>query len=154
MKTARLVGLIVLCAIAATSCTLNEQPAPPLTGPSESAVSLTVTATPDVIPSDGRSQSSIAVTARDAYGQPIRNLTVRTETLVNKVIVEFGKLSSRTVLTDSSGRATLTYTAPAIDGELDTGTLVEIGATPVGSNFANAVMRTATIRLVPTVPLR
>jgi len=147
-------GLMVVSFMALASCTLEEQQPPALMGPSEFAVSLTVAAMPDVLPTDGRSQSLIAVTVRDAYGLPVRNLSIRTETLLNKVVVDLGTLSARNVITDASGRATLTYTAPSIDGEMDTGTVVEIGMTPIGSNFATAVMRTTAIRLVPVIPLR
>jgi PKD repeat protein len=51
-------------------------------------------------------------------------------------------------VTNSEGRATLIYTAPAAQTESEA--LVDIAVTPVGSNFQNAVERVATIRLVPT----
>ncbi|HXG56965.1 MAG TPA: PKD domain-containing protein, partial [Vicinamibacterales bacterium] len=83
-------------------------------------------------------------------GQPLRNLSLRTEIIVNGTPTDFGTLSARNVVTDAAGRATVVYTAPAISGGVDTGLLVQIAAMPIGSDFANAVPRTATIRLVPT----
>ena len=61
---------------------MKDQDAPPLTGPSEFSQSITIAVSPDVLPQDGASQSFITVTARDANAQPIRNLTLRTETRV------------------------------------------------------------------------
>lgn len=147
-------AVLAFCAAAAVSCVLKEEEAPPLTGPSEFSTSITVGALPDILPTDGRSKSLITVTAHDAQGIPLRNLSMRADTLLNGLSADLGSLSARSVVTDASGRATLAYTAPAIDGELDTGTRVEIGITPAGTNFANAVTRTTTIRLVPSVPLR
>ena len=127
--------------LALAACTMKKQEAPPLTGPSEFATSITIQAAPDVITQDGASQSLITITARDPFGQPLRNVTLRVETFVNGTRVDFGTLSARTVVTGSDGRATLTYTAPAgtVGG---TDQVVEIAATPIGSDFNNAVART------------
>lgn len=132
------------------SCTLKKQEAPPLTGPSEFGTSITLSVSPDVLQTDGGSQSLVTITARDSNGQPLRNLSLRMEIIVNGTPADFGTLSARNVVTDAAGRATVVYTAPAIAGGVDTGLLVQIAATPIGSDFANAVPRTATIRLVPT----
>ncbi len=139
---------IAVAAFLVAACTMKKQEAPPLTGPSEFATSITIQATPDVITQDGASQSLITITARDASGQALRNVTLRVETFVNGDRVDFGTLSARTVVTGSDGRATLTYTAPAgtVGG---TDQVVEIAVTPIGSDFNNAVARTSSIRLVP-----
>ena len=128
---------------------MKEQEAPPLTGPSEFSTSISVAATPDVLLTDGGSQALVAITARDATGAPLRQVSLRAEIRVSGTPIDFGTLSARNLVTDSAGRATLVYTAPLITGGLDTGTLVDIGVTPVGTNFANAVTRTTSIRLVP-----
>ncbi len=107
-RIAAAAGIVVL----AGACTLSDQDPPPLTGPSEFAQSIVIAVSPDVLPQDGASQSFITVTARDANAQPIRNLTMRTETQVNGTPVDFGTLSARNVVTGSDGRATLVYTAP------------------------------------------
>jgi PKD repeat protein len=137
----------ILAGVVAGAC-MKKQEAPPLSGPSEFGTSIGVTITPDVITQDGASQSVITVTARDTAGQPVRNVAIRLETLVDGALVDFGSLSARTVVTGNDGRATATYTAPAssLNG---TDRLVTIAATPIGSDFGNAIARTATIRLVP-----
>ena len=152
--TARIFVSLLFYAALAGSCTLSEQEPPPLVGPSELSVSILVAATPDVLPTDGRAIAVLTVTVRDAYGIPIRNRSLRAEILQDGAPVDLGALAARNLLTDSSGRAATTYTAPAIHGDLDTGTTVDIGVTPVGTNAVNAVVRTTTIRLVPPLPVR
>jgi PKD repeat protein len=137
----------ILAGVVSAGC-MKKQEAPPLTGPSEFGTSIGVTITPDVITQDGASQSVITVTARDTAGQPVRNVAIRLETLVDGALVDFGSLSARTVVTGNDGRATATYTAPASSSN-GTDRLVTIAATPIGSDFGNATPRTATIRLVP-----
>lgn len=127
---------------------MKKQEAPPLTGPSEFGTSITIQITPDVLTQDGNSQSVITITARDANGAPARNLSLRVETFANGQVFDFGTLSARTVVTNNEGRATLTYTAPpGVVGGSET--VVNIAVTPLGSDFNNAVTRTATVRLVP-----
>jgi PKD repeat protein len=150
MKVITIRSILALCAALAASCTMKNQEAPPLTGPSEFSTSISVGATPDVLPTDGGSQALVTITAFDANGAPLRNVSLRTEINVNGTAADFGTLSARNVVTDANGRATLVYTAPLIQGGVDTGTIVNIGVTPVGTNFANAVTRTTSIRLVPT----
>lgn len=132
----------------AAACTTKKQEAPPLTGPSEFGTSIAVALTPDVITQDGASQSLVTITARDTNGQPLRNVSVRLETFVNGTRVDFGTLSAGTVVTGTDGRATATYTAPPSVSN-STEQIVTIGATPIGSDFGNAVTRTASVRLVP-----
>jgi PKD repeat protein len=146
----RWVALAVV--LAAAGCTMKEQEPPALAGPSEFSQSITVTVTPDVIQQDGASQSIITVTARGANGQPLANVPLRAEILVNGVPADFGALSARNVVTNSEGRASLVYTAPAALGDfsVDAFTIIEIGITPLGSNFGNSTRRLAALRLVPT----
>jgi PKD repeat protein len=137
---------------AAAGCTLKSQDPPPLAGPSEFGTSITVTASPDAINQDGGSQSLITITARDSKGNALRSLSLRTEIFVNGVHTDFGALSARSVVTDANGRATLVYTAPGAPAgpSVDTNTTVNIVATPLGTDYANEMPRTVTIRLLPT----
>jgi PKD repeat protein len=145
-RLATAAGILAL----ASACTMKNQDAPPLTGPSEFSQSITISASPDVLPQDGASQSFITVTARDANAQPIRNLTMRTETRVGGTPVDFGNLSARSVVTGSDGKATLVYTAPPSPAiSPDAFLVVDIVVTPFGTDFNNATQRTAAIRLVP-----
>jgi PKD repeat protein len=134
----------------ASACTMKNQDAPPLTGPSEFAQSITVAVSPDVLPQDGASQSFITVTARDVNAQPIRNLTLRTETRVGGTPVDFGTLSARSIVTGSDGKATLVYTAPPSPAiSPDAFLVVDVVVTPFGTDFGNSSSRSAAIRLVP-----
>jgi PKD repeat protein len=146
-------ALILVGAVAAsTSCTMKSQEAPPLTGPSEYGTSIVVTVTPDILTQDGSSQSVVTIMARDPNGKPLRNVSLRSEILVEGVAVDFGSLSARNVVTDSNGRATLVYTAPSSPAgpAVDNNTTVNIAVTPIGTDFGNSAIRLATIRLVPT----
>lgn len=131
------------------ACTVKKQEAPSLTGPSELSLAISINVSPDVLAQDGASQSLVTITARDSNGQPLRNLSLRAEIAVGGAITDFGTLSARNVVTDTNGRATLIYTAPAPAAVVVPTTDVEIRVTPSGSDFANETARQATIRLVP-----
>jgi PKD repeat protein len=142
------IGIVTMVAMSA--CTTKSQEAPPLTGPSELGQSVAVAANPDSIPQDGASQSFVTVTVRDPNGQPMRNVTLRAEIVVNGVLVDFGRLSARSIVTGGDGRATLIYTAPSAPAAaVDTFTIVDITVTPSGTDFNNANSRSAAIRLTP-----
>jgi len=136
------------------ACTMKSQEAPPFTGPSEFGTSIAVSVSPDVLRQDGASQSLITVTARDANAQPIRNLTLRVETVVGGTPVDFGSLSARSVVTGNDGQATLVYTAPPSPAvSPDAFLVVDIVVTPLGTDFNNNARRSASIRLVPQGPV-
>jgi PKD repeat protein len=139
------------------ACTTKETPTPPLTGPSELSTAISITLSPDFVAQDGASQSLVTITARDQNGSPLRNQSLRVDLAVGGVLVDFGSLSARNVVTDANGRATVVFTAPAAAGTGVPATEVQVVVTPSGSDFANSTARTATIRVVPngtTVPPR
>jgi PKD repeat protein len=149
-RTIRALGVMVAAGTLLASCTVKKQEAPPLAGPSVLATSLTLSANPDILRQDGSSQATIVVLALDANSQPVRNLPVRVDIAINGVVADFGQVSSRNVVTGSDGRASLLYTAPAAPVDpVDGGIVVDIQATPTGTNYANAVTRVVSIRLVP-----
>ena len=142
--------VFVAAAAGAAACTVNDQDAPPLTGPSEFAKSITVSVSPDLLTQDGGSQSVITVDARGINGEPLRNESMRVEIVVGGVTTDFGFLSARNIVTGTDGRASAVYTAPAAPSvAVDSLTVVEIVVTPVGSDFQNSSTRRASIRLVP-----
>jgi PKD repeat protein len=146
----RLTWGILGAALLLGACTVKKQETPSLTGPSELGTSLTITVSPDVLAQDGASQSLVTVIARDNNGQLLRNLSLRAEITVNGFVTDFGTLSARNLVTDTNGRATVTYTAPPSAAvSIDTGTQVQIQITPAGTDFGNATPRFASIRLVP-----
>ncbi len=142
---------LLLTVAAAAGCSVENTTAPPLSGPSELALSLTMAASPDILAYDGASQSQVIVIARDANGKALANVTLRLEVSQSGQIVDFGTLSSKTVTTGGDGRATAAYTAPRAPAVTsDTGTIVTLLATPIGGNYANSTARSVDIRLVPT----
>ena len=147
----RVTSLVVaLLVVAVSACEIKDASAPAPTGPSELGRSLSLFADPDVLQQDGTSQSRVTIEARDANSQPLRNVPVRVETYLAGVLADFGLLSARSVVTGSDGRASLIYTAPPPPSEpVDDFVVVTLLATPIGSNYANAIPRQVEIRLIP-----
>ena len=143
--------MAVVTILVASACTIQPAATPGLTGPSEFALSMALSATPDIVNQDGSSQSVIAVVARDAAASPIASLPVHLEMLVGGVVQDFGTLSARNLVTGADGRASAVFTAPPAPPPASggTGTVMTIRATPSGSNFQTAIPQTAEIRLVP-----
>jgi PKD repeat protein len=146
-----LVTAALAACLASAACTMKNQEAPPLTGPSEFGTSITITVSPDVLTQDGASQSLVTITVRDQFGNPLPNLSLRAETFLDGTRVDFGTLSARNLVSDANGKATLVFTAPASPAGpgVDNNTTVQIVVTPVGTDFGNTLSRLATIRLVP-----
>jgi PKD repeat protein len=150
-RTLKATAFLVAIAVAAgAGCTVDKQDAPELSGPSELGTSVTLYASPDTLRQDGASQSQISIQAQDGNGQPVRNLPVRLDIAVDGMLTDYGQLSGKNLVTGGDGRASATYTAPLppID-QVDRQTVVQIQATPGGSNYANAFTRSVSIRLVP-----
>src|SRR5262245_49210104 len=126
-------------------CMMESQAPPPEMGPSGFGWALTMTATPDVLPKDGSSQSVIRLNFRDgatnaALGQ--RRIIVSTTA---------GTLSAGEVVTDGSGNATVTLIAPGLNTP---GKTVSVSAVPVGTNIDNAVPQFVRVGLIgPDVPV-
>lgn len=141
--------LMIAVALLAAACTTKKTEPPQEAGPSEFATSLTLSASPDVLSQDGHSTSVVTVLARDANGQPLRNLSLRADIAVNSVITDFGQLSQKNVATGSDGRASIVYTAPPAVDNLDHGTVVSILVTPLTNDARGDAARVVDIRLVP-----
>jgi hypothetical protein len=144
MRLTRLFGpaAALAAAICMSGCTDGVE-VPPLAGPSEFALAVNMTATPDVLPEDGASQSVIGIMVRDESGQPRANVQLR-------LLASEGQLSSGSVVTGSDGRASVTFTAPLTTTPgFDPGKVAFIEALPIGTNFANSSARVVEIRLVP-----
>src|SRR6266516_7275466 len=151
-----LTSAFLLAAVALGGCTVHQAEAPGLSGPSGLALTIQVTASPDSISQDGGSQSSIQVTAIGPDGRPTAALPLRMDMFVGGVGQDYGTLSGRTIVTNSSGVASVVYTAPPSPtaGIFGTckglpGNCVEIVATATGSDFETSAPQSVTIRLVP-----
>lgn len=145
------VGMTAALALAA-GCSVHKTEAPSLTGPSGLGTNITVSISPDVLPRDGQSQSLVTVAATNPNGQPMPNLSIRLAVVDPQsglVTDALGTLSALNIVTNSSGQATAVFTAPAAIQGASVSTVVEIGATPAGSDFGNEQMRVAQIQLVP-----
>ncbi len=131
---------VVALVATASGCTMKSQDAPPLTGPSELGLSITVAPDPDMLTQDGSSQSRVTITARDSNGKPKKDVSLLAEILVGGVHTDFGSLSQRNLVTDANGEARLMYTAPALPSgpAVDNGTQVNIAVTPYGKDFGNS----------------
>jgi PKD repeat protein len=141
--------ILVVAAVLAAGCTVKKSTPPPLTGPSEFGLSLSLGANPDVISQDGHSQSVITIQARDANGAPVQNLVLRLDIAVNGVVGDIGSLTTKSPVTASDGRAVVTYTAPSVADQLSR--TVAILVAPVGTDAGNSsTPRSVEIRLVPT----
>lgn len=101
------VGAALCLLVFAAGCTVSDQKAPGLTGPSTFALFAAISATPEVLPRDGVSRSIINVDVRN-NDQPYAN-----KVLI--VAASFGTLSAAQVVTDANGHATFFYTAPGFN---------------------------------------
>lgn len=137
-------------AAALSACTVHKTEVPSLSGPSGLGTNISLTVSPDVLTQDGLSQSLVTVTALDSNGQPKANVQFRADIAVGGAITDFGRLSAKNLVTDSTGHATLTYTAPpAPTIVVGNGTKVDIEITPIDGNFDNNNPRVASLMLVP-----
>jgi PKD repeat protein len=141
----------VAISVVAAGCTVHQTEAPGFTGPSEFALSVSMSADPDTLFSDGRQTATIQLSARDASGAPQANKTFALSTKIDDSIVSFGTLSTPTIRTGADGRATATYTMPAFT-VFDAGTpprQVSVVATAVGTDYITARSQAVLLQLVP-----
>ena len=139
----------MMTAVALAGCSVQETPAPLMTGPSELALRVSLQAIPDSILQDGASQAAIQIDASGPDGRPMRALPLRLEILLGASLVDYGLLSAKTVVTGDDGRARAVYTAPPRPSEpVDPETVVTIRATPIGTDYRGEVGRTVDLRLV------
>jgi PKD repeat protein len=150
MKSIVKLSAVAALGVALVGCTTKKTEPPAPSGPSEFATSIQLTASPDVLSQDGRSESQITVIARDPNNQPLRNLALRADIVVNGTVVDFGTLSQKHIATGSDGRATIVYRAPEAVDNVDRNTTVNITVTPSSGDAAGNTARSVSIRLVPT----
>ena len=152
----------MLLALAHSGCGLDKQTIPDLSGPSELATAVNLSASPDVITADGFSTSLIQVQVFDQNGSPAGGraiLLAITDTSGN--FVDLGAINSTsgsllraaeaTVVTNSAGLATAIYTAPARTDFTANGKVV-IKARPVATDANGVLYRSVTIELKSAEP--
>jgi PKD repeat protein len=136
-----------LIATMAFGCTVGEQSAPDITGPSELGLTVSLSAQPEVLPRDGSSMSTITAKAFDSNGKPLPGQRLYVE-------ANAGTLSTSEVVTGNDGTARFTFIAPPLNLAVSS---VTIYVTPVGGdkvgNIQNANSRLVQIALAgPFVP--
>jgi PKD repeat protein len=109
-------AVIVAIAALAGACTVGKQEPPPLAGPSGFALSLQVTAAPQILARDGSSMSTITVLARNPDGTPLGGRRLR-------FLATAGTLTQSEVNTTDDGKATTTYIAPGFNEAVDAVTI-------------------------------
>jgi PKD repeat protein len=127
----------VAACLTAAACSLEDGAAPSPTGPSEFALSVTMSASPDQLPRDGSSQSVVTITVRDESSRPVSGQRLSASSTL-------GSLSGGDIVTDGNGQASVRLTAP-VAGTV--GNAAVISVVPVGSNGGNAVARTISVLL-------
>src|SRR5215472_16486563 len=128
MKAFRYISTVIAAVAAASmaACTVHSTEAPPLSGPSDLALSISVTSSPQTITQNG---SDAAVVSAKLYftdpktgaTTPKANVPVRFDMAVNGVGMDFGTLSARSAVTGADGTARTTYTAPPMPSGGSTG---------------------------------
>ena len=116
--------------LAGGACTVSKQSTPGLSGPSELAMSVQMTATPDSLLQNGLGTSQVAVTVFDAGGNPI-------SVAVQLSLSGAGMLSAGTLTTgtDKAHPAFVIYTPPVATS--GSASVVTIKGTVIASNSVN-----------------
>jgi PKD repeat protein len=130
----------IAAGVVIAGCSVDKATPPPLMGPSELGLSVTLTASPDQLPRDGSSQSVVTVTVRDASGRPVSGQRLFLST-------DMGTLSQSEATTASGGQTSFVFTAPP-SGTV--GNSAKISVTPMGTDAGNAVPRVLSIGLTGT----
>ena len=134
------VGAVLLMAGSIAAC-MDSQEAPPLAGPSTTAQSVTLSASPDRLPHNGSAQSVVTISMHDEASQPLSGQRV-------VVGASPGAPSQIDVVTGADGRAAFIVTAPALSTPA---AKITVSATPFGTNADNALTRILTIALTGTL---
>jgi len=130
MRKSLLALSVVSTLLAGEACTVSQQSAPSVSGPSELAMSLSLTAIPDTVIQDGSGTSKVSVTAFDAGGHRI---AVDVQLALNGA----GALSSPTVKTgtDPNNPAFVLYTPPVATSGASK--VITITGTVIAANSTN-----------------
>ena len=135
-----------LTAVLASGCTIQEQTAPALSGPSELGLALTVVAQPETLPRDGSSMASILIAAFDANGRPKPGQRMI-------LSANAGTLNATEVLTGTDGKASAIYIAPGVNERVSSATITAIPVGVAGGDASNVNPRTVSIVVLgPSIP--
>ena len=119
-------GALLTLAMLATGCTLDKATAPDMSAPSVFGMTITPVASPDTLPRDGQSTSLVRIVVHDFQDKAIagQRFTITSTT---------GTLSTTDVTTDSSGTATVRFTAPSPTTNASTATITLTPVSELGT---------------------
>jgi hypothetical protein len=143
-------GLGLVATLGLGACELGTYEQPGLVGPSETGISVQLTALPDTVNADGVSTSRIRLVLRNENGQPKTGLSVLFTGEGDATMLPSGPESSfvgpvqegLVMVTDSSGEAEVLIIAG-----FSAGTTVTVAVRPYGIDAANRFFRTVEIFL-------
>jgi hypothetical protein len=140
-----------LMTVASGACGLDKQSAPDLIGPSEFALSLTLSASPNVLAQDGRSQTVITAVARDERGRAVPNVTILWGGTASTSRLLPIRLSALSSVTDANGVAAVVLSSPPEPATESTNppATITVTATPVSSVDHFTSPRLITVELRP-----
>jgi hypothetical protein len=133
--------------LALGACNTKTVEIPELSGPSELALSLNLTATPDVLVADGASTSAIQATIRDHNGRPVPGQAVFfvvTDAAGNAA--DIGELNTPSAVSGPSGTAQVIYRAPART-DATANQMMRVLARPISTDALGQIYRTVNIEL-------
>jgi hypothetical protein len=143
-------------------CGLDEVEIPDLEGPSELALSIALTANPDIIVADGLSTSLVEATVRDQNGRPVAGreifFSIADESgrpadlgLLRAPGTSVGLGTGLVVRTNAQGIAQVIYESPART-DATANQLLQVTARPVGTDASSALSRSVRIELRSAEP--
>jgi len=139
----------LLLAATMTGCGIENQSAPPLSGPSEFATTVTLTATPDTLVQDGESIAAITANVRDVNGRPVSGMRLTFSAVSSTTLIRSVSFTETTVTTDGNGRATTGLIAPPAPATVPSQEpFITVMATPIGTDAGNAAERAVQVRLL------
>jgi hypothetical protein len=154
-------ALALVMLVAHGGCGLDNVEVPELEGPSELALSVRLTATPDIILADGVSTSLVQATVRDQNGRPVAGRQIFFSLAdEDGRPADLGTLNSSgsvglgtgvVVSTNAQGIAQVIYQAPARTDATANQTLLVL-ARPEGTDASTALYRSVRIELRSAEP--
>jgi PKD repeat protein len=158
-RTTHKVGAALAVILMLAACGLDEVSIPDFDGPAETGISLALTATPDLLPADGKSTAIVTARLRNPEGAGVAGRQVFfTITDSEGRFADIGDFPTSngpgtgvSVGTDSSGAASVTYRSPART-DATANQRVFIAARIVGTDATGATYRTVAIELRSVEP--
>jgi hypothetical protein len=147
----RRLSVIPAIVVLMSGCTVHEVSTPTPVGVSELGIGMSITASPEFLPRDGSSISTITVKTFDSNGTPTAGQRVHLETTA-------GTLSASEVSTGNDGSVQFMFIAPGMNESVNCGPVpscVRITATPIkDTNLQNANPRYVDIQVNgPDIPV-